>query len=703
VKSLKTTTRWGLVMLCFAGCVWAGRALGAEAPAAGGSKWPLQLDGDRGRIVIYQPQIESYQGNILEARAAVAVTPKGKKEPVFGAIWFKSRMSTDLDTRLISCEDLEVTAAKFPTLNDVQVERLSSYLETEIPKWEIDLDLDRFLATVEQAESHAGGAPAFDNNPPEIIFAQVPAVLVVIEGEPQLAKMDGYDLEYVANTPFFIARDPRSGWYYLRGGGYWYASTDLMTGWKKIDELPGDVARVAKAVEEEERNQEAQATGQGTPSEQPMSAGRPAAIPEIIVRTHPAELIQTDGEPKFVPLQGTQLLYVENTQDDILMDLPTQTYYLLISGRWYESSSLEGGDWKFVNPEKLPADFAMIEPDSEVGSVLASVPGTQEAREAVLENTIPQTAEVDRQTTTVTVSYDGDPEFETCSSDVAYAVNTDKVVFLIDGRYYCCDQAVWFWANGPSGPWQVATAVPNQIQDIPPECPYYNVKYVYIYDSTPEAVYVGYTPGYTCSYVYYGTVVYGTGYWYRPWYHHHYYPRPVTWGFHAHWNPVTGWGFSTGVSFGWLHISVGRPWYGGWWGPAGYRHGYYHGYRHGYYHGARAGYRAGYRAAQPTPYKNVYASHQRRGVSAGGKPATQPVRHPKPAQQPNNVYAGKDGRVYRNKGGQWQTNQKGGWTGSSQKSKQNMARQQQSRQRGEQKSRQHNPQRTKSGGGRKRR
>ena len=64
--------------------------------------------------------------------------------------------------------------------------------------------------------------------------------------------------------------------------------------------------------------------------------------------------------------------------------------------------------------------------------------------------------------------------------------------------------------------------------------------------------YVGYTPGYIYSYPYHGTIVYGTGYYYRPWYRRYYYPRPVTYGYGVHYNPYTGWGFSVGVSYGWV-------------------------------------------------------------------------------------------------------------------------------------------------------
>ena len=133
--------------------------------------------------------------------------------------------------------------------------------------------------------------------------------------------------------------------------------------------------------------------------------------------------------------------------------------------------------------------------------------------------------------------------------------------------------AVWFVAPTPNGPWVVAESVPDDFQTIPPEYPVYNVKYVYIYDVTPEVIYMGYTPGYLGWYPYYGTVVYGTGYYYPGWYGAHYYPRPCTWGFYPHYVPVVGWGIGYTWSTGFY--TMGVAWnYGwdcwGWYGPAGY-------------------------------------------------------------------------------------------------------------------------------------
>ena len=129
----------------------------------------------------------------------------------------------------------------------------------------------------------------------------------------------------------------------------------------------------------------------------------------------------------------------------------------------------------------------------------------------------------------------------------------------IGDRYYVCDNGVWFAGLTPTGPWAVADSVPDAVQTIPPSAPVYNVRYVHIYDATPQIVYVGYTPGYIGTYRYYGTVVYGTGWYYRPWIGPvYYYPRPYTWGFNVIYNPWTGgWGFALGYSTPFINVSIG--------------------------------------------------------------------------------------------------------------------------------------------------
>ncbi len=180
-------------------------------------------------------------------------------------------------------------------------------------------------------------------------------------------------------------------------------------------------------------------------------------------------------------------------------------------------------------------------------------------------------------------------------TDMYYATNSPASVIRWRNRYYSVDNGVWFESYNAAGPWVVSVSRPAAVALIPPRYPVYYMKYVDIYDVTPDYVYMGYTPGYLNAYVYGPTVVYGTGYYYRPWYGRYYYARPYTWGFGIRYNPWFGWGFGGGFGWDWFNVSIGfgsaYPWnywgYGGWWGgPSVYRPCYYgpsYHYRGGYY------------------------------------------------------------------------------------------------------------------------
>ncbi|MGB6650202.1 MAG: hypothetical protein WBG01_16870 [Bacteroidota bacterium] len=671
--------------------------------------WPRELQTERARIILYQPQLESFAGNILEGRMALALQPEGK-DLTFGALWFKGHMSTDLDERLVYLERVEIPNVRFPDLDSSDVEELKAFVIAEVESWEIELSLDRLLASMESEGGVGGLSQNLNNDPPDIYFRTNSAILVSIDGEPILNDVENSNLKYVVNTPYFIVQNPGDGRYYIKGGKFWFTSGEITKGWVETKEVPRDIQDLAtQVIEEPEEGADSVMAAMDT-------------APEIIVATRSSELIITDGEPDYASIEGTSLLYVNNSESDIIMDINTQQHYVLLAGRWFKSGTLKDGEWTFEEPGDLPEDFARIPESSDIATVRTSVPGTDEARDAVLEQSIPQTAAVDRKTATVSVQYDGNPKFERVSgTDVAYAANADKTVMLINDKYYCVDDGIWFESQKAMGPWEVSVQRPDEVDDLPPDSPVYNVKYVYVYDYTPEVVYVGYTPGYTWSYVYGGVVVYGTGFYYHPWYAHYYYPRPVTWGFGVHYNPWTGWGFSVGVRYGWFSVGFHR--YGGWWGPAGYRHGYRHGYHRGFHHGYRAGARAGYRAGQAAgerpAHRNVYRNRASGVRTTGGRAQTRPQtrgtpttrNRAQPSTRPNDVYSDRKGNVYRrDQGGNWQQRSGGQWSGSQQQRGQSQSRDlnraQQNRSRGNQNYNNYRSQRSqpssRSGGGRRR-
>ena len=204
---------------------------------------------------------------------------------------------------------------------------------------------------------------------------------------------------------------------------------------------------------------------------------------------------------------------------------------MLIAGRWYQSKSTSG-PWASIAGSMLPKDFTKIPPEHPKAAVLVSVPGTEQAKEAVIANQIPQTAEVKRNQAKVNVTYDGAPQFQPIvGTQLQYAVNTSFDVLLFSGRYYCAYNGIWFTSPVAVGPWVVADTIPPEIYSIPPSNPLYHDRFIYDYGSTPDSVYVGYTPGYLGAYVWDDTVVFGTGWWYPGWEGDYWYGWPWTWGF----------------------------------------------------------------------------------------------------------------------------------------------------------------------------
>ena len=376
-----------------------------------------------------------------------------------------------------------------------------------------------------------------------------------------------------------MSDDPDDEEYYFYGTSVWFTTEDLIAGeWEYIKSPPGDVEEL---FEEKEDN--------GKPKPPPDEETVPVEElkeARIVVATVPAELIVCLGEPNLSPIAGEQLLYVSNTESDVFFEINRQKYYLLLSGRWFSSPSFKEGPWSFVHPDSLPKIFAEIPEQSPKGEVLSHVPGTPQATEAYYDAQMPQTAAITRSVAKLEVTYDGAPQFKPIEgTSMMYAVNTSSQVLQAGETYYACDQGVWFVASSAQGPWKVSDVRPTQVDSLPPGSSLYNTKYVYVYDSDEDVVYVGYTPAYMGCYPYYGTVVYGTGWYYPPYVSpHYYYPHPATYGFSVHYNSYTGWGIGMSWGVGWYGMSAG-------W--AGYGHGYHHGYRAGFWAGYHAGNRPG--------------------------------------------------------------------------------------------------------------
>lgn len=532
-------------------------AASTTAPQASPTQsWPRTVADAAEDITIYQPQIESWRGDILEARSAVSIQRPGSQAPTLGVIWMKARTSVDKESDLVSLDGIELTRANFPS----DTANSNAYLTTlreHVPGGLRTISLSRLQASLAVSEAETDQTQAVRNEPPKIVYSETPALLVLIDGKPQLRQVAGSKLLRVINTPALILFDEAAGVYYLRALKTWWNAKAPEGPWAVAPQPPASLAGALKAAG-------TQVNLMDTPPVDIEAAVAGGAIPTLHVSLGPADLIQTAGHPEYLPIPDTQLLYIKNTSSHVVIDVASQENYVLISGRWFSSKSLSNGPWSFVAGDKLPADFAKIPDSHPKGAVLASVSGTVQAQDSLIDNQIPQTATVDRKKAKVSVRYDGKPELKPIEgTSLEYVANAAIPVIKAGSSYYAVQNGVWFVANSAAGPWAVATEVPAAIYAIPPSSPLHFVTYVRVYSSTPETVYVGYTPGY------YGTVaapggvvVYGTGYVYPAWIGSAWYPAPLTYGY----GTAFAWGAVSGFTLGAI---AGAAWAGGAWGWGG--------------------------------------------------------------------------------------------------------------------------------------
>src|SRR5882672_10737869 len=206
--------------------------------------WPRAVNAPDGKIVVYEPQIESLDGNLLKGRGAVSLTPKGKTEPVFGAIWFESRIEIDRDSRTVDVLEMKIPRVRFPNSTDADSARYSDIITREAKNWDLNLSLDRMIAGLNAAKREHEQAEDLNMQPPDILFETQPALLVSFDGDPKLVSVHDSELKRVVNTPYFMVQDPGGDAFYLNGADHWYSAEKALGPWKPITAVPPEVNRL---------------------------------------------------------------------------------------------------------------------------------------------------------------------------------------------------------------------------------------------------------------------------------------------------------------------------------------------------------------------------------------------------------------------------------------------------------------------------
>jgi hypothetical protein len=663
----------------------------AATPTAPGPDggWPRDTTTPSGDAIrIFQPQIASWEGQKkMVAYSAVAFNAKGATKPAMGTVKLEANTSVAVNERLVNFSDLKVTESNFAGMANDQQKEVVGQIVSLVPKGQLVLGLDRVLARLDKSQVIPKNVDGIKADPPPIFYSTTKSVLMNLDGDPIWSPIKGNDLKFAVNTNWDLFQHTPTNAYYVRYNQSWLTTTDVVKGeWKPTTKLPDSF----KTLPDENGN------WKDVKAAVPGHALESSQVPKVFVSTKPAEMINLTGAPNYQLVQGTNLLWVSNSDADLFRLGKGGTVYFLVSGRWFSAPDFTG-PWTFATLN-LPEDFKKIPLSHPRSNVLASVPGTDQAAEAVLLAQIPQTAAVSKKTVKAPeVNYDGQPQFQPIEkTTVSRAVNTDKDIIKVGDLYYMCTDGVWFMSKSPTGPWEVTGNVPGQIYEIPISSPAHNVTYVTVEEDNSDEVVFATAMAATGMMIAFGCVVWGSGYYYPPYvgyggFYPMYYPYYPTYGYRASYNPWTG-AYSRGVvaygPYGGAGVGARyNPRTGTYargaaaWGPYGGR-------------GAATAYNPRTGAVGATRQgSNVYGSWGQTGVRRGDDWATTSrvtnnrtgnttrvtrgseggaavSRNPAgpggggtvARTGSGDVYAGRDGNVYRKQeGGGWQQYGDGGW------------------------------------------
>ena len=648
----------------------------ARADGVTQTTWPHTYKAYGTSAKVFQPQVKSWNGyTVIDGVAAVALTPSGASSPTYGTATFTAYTAADFNAGTVTITDPRITGTHWPDQDQATSAKLDSLLRSTVTLHNNVIPLASVLASM-QAQKALPKSANLNTAPPTIFYSEKPAILVVFDGDPVLAPIQGTALKYAVNTNWNVIFNTADSRYYLLNGDRWISATGAQGPWAPAT-APSSFAFIPNNENWTQVRQNLSAP-----------APNPDQVPAVFASTKDADMILVDGAPKLAPIAGTHLAYVSNTESALFQYSPTKTWYVLLSGRWFSAAS-PNGLWTFAT-NSLPADFAKIPVNSPRGNVLVSVPNTPASQYAGAAAAAPQIAKVDPSQTQFTATYGpGAPQFQPIAgTSLQYAVNTpDDVIKLADNVFYACQSGVWFRASSPTGPWAVATTVPSVIYTIPPSSPLYQDTFVSLYDNQGNTVVVndiyttttpnyyasgvlfGFTAGYIGGYWASGAYWYGTGYYYPPYvYGGAYYPYPATYAGGAYYNTANGAYGRYASAYGPYGGATARAQYnpttgtyargGSVYGPNGSAAvGSFYNPRYGASgHTVQASdpYGSWGHSAVSTPYGNAYGAH---ATGANGSVASSASKYGTStvAKSSNgDVYAGHDGNVYSNQNGSWQ-------------------------------------------------
>lgn len=192
---------------------------------------------------------------------------------------------------------------------------------------------------------------------PKVFYTESAAELILIDGEAALEPIGATGISSVANTRSDLFYESASKRYFFAVSGRWFEATDLGGYWRPVRTLPEGFA----AIPDDHSRAHVKVQVPGTPQSRQEAFW--ATVPHLatVKRNGPVPQVEFAGRPKYVPIDGTSLLWVPNATVPIVVQ--AGTHYACQHGVWFQAPKPEG-PWQVA--ASLPSDIYRIPSRSPV-------------------------------------------------------------------------------------------------------------------------------------------------------------------------------------------------------------------------------------------------------------------------------------------------------------------------------------------------
>jgi len=182
--------------------------------------------------------------------------------------------------------------------------------------------------------------------------------------------------------------------------------------------------------------------------------------PRIVVSEQPTRLMLIDGAPVRLPIEGTRLEFVVNTDWTVFHDLASRSWFLLDGEHWLRNTMLSSGSW--ISTTDLPDDFQTLRLNSEWPQVAAALPPR-------MPSTPPLPVLISYEPTEL-VLIDGAMDWEAIAdTGLQFVTNTSSDLLRLDDRYYLLLAGRWFTTRDVKRMWYAVKDLPAPFASIPPD------------------------------------------------------------------------------------------------------------------------------------------------------------------------------------------------------------------------------------------